>query len=384
MQDTHDQTAGDSAAAAAPATVGPLAGPNERCTDVCAVVVTFNPDLADLHALLRTLQDQVGRIVVVDNASDQDVSAQLPAVVAEATTVIRNPQNLGIAAAQNQGAAEALAWHGCRYVLLSDQDSLPAAHMVRRLRQTLESDRATGLGEASAVPGRPFGYAAGSIAAAGPWSIDVRSGARAVLVVDPKGWPVRWLPETRPVRPRAPPQVPYEVSFLIASGCLIPAAILRILGGMRGNYFIDHVDTEWCLRARAAGYRLLIVPDAILDHRLGDSTRRIWFFGFRQVAHHAPLRDYYMFRNTLLMLGDVRLTSPWRLHLVLRLMLFAAYFLAFGSRRLLRLRLMTLGVAHGLRRRSGRLQPETLALTDIDPTALDPARALAAPAAPDG
>ena len=282
-----------------------LTGPDERCIDVCAVVVTFHPDIEALIALLSALRDQVGRIILIDNASAQDVAAQLPVQMSASLALVRNSHNLGIAAAQNQGVALALQMPGCRYVLLSDQDSLPAPHMVRRLRQILEAD--PDKNNPATARGRPFGYAAGSIAAVGPWSIDIRSGTRAVLVVDPKGWPVRWLPEPRPVRLRALPQVPYEVSFLIASGCLIPVASLRALGGMRGNYFIDHVDTEWCLRARAAGFRLFIVPDAILNHRLGDATRRIWFFGFRQVAHHSPLRDYYMFRNTFLMLGDVQL-----------------------------------------------------------------------------
>jgi rhamnosyltransferase len=359
-----------------PSSNGGNVPPVERCVDVCAVVVTFNPEFDPLRALLRALHAQVGRIFLIDNGSTDDVAAQLPPEAANAIEFVRNAQNLGIAAAQNQGAARALAWSGCRYVLLSDQDSLPSAYMVWRLRQTLERDRNDAINNSEDKPGRPFGYAAGSLAAVGPWSIDIRSGARAVLVVDPKGWPVRWLPEPRPVRPRAPPQVPYEVSFLIASGCLIPAGVLKTLGGMRSNYFIDHVDTEWCLRARAAGYRLFIVPDAILNHRLGDSTQRVWFFGFRHVAHHSPLRDYYMFRNTILMLGDVSLTSPWRLHLLVRLVLFAAYFVVFGNRRIRRMRFMALGVAHGLRRRSGRLQPDTLVLDALDPTSLDPVRPL--------
>jgi rhamnosyltransferase len=90
-----------------------------------------------------------------------------------------------------------------------------------------------------------------------------------------------------------------------------------------------------------------------------------------------------MFRNTFLMLRDVQLTSPWRLHLLLRLVLYAAYFLIFGNRRWPRLRFMFMGVVHGLRRRSGRLQPDSLALADIDVTALDPSRFLATPASPD-
>jgi rhamnosyltransferase len=335
-------------------------------------VVTFNPDIEPLCELISALKAQVGHIFIVDNASAEDVASRLPPDCAADVELIRNSQNLGIAAAQNQGALQALAREDCRYVLLSDQDSLPAPYMVRRLRQALEIDRDQTPAPGAGAPHTPFGYSCGRVAAVGPWSIDVRSGARAVLVVDPKGWPVRWLPKPRPARPLTQPQLPYEVSFLIASGSLIPSDVLRTLGGMRSNYFIDHVDTEWCLRTRAAGYRLLIVPEAVLAHRLGDSVRRIWFLGFRQVSHHSPLRDYYMFRNTFLMLRDVRLTSPWRLHLLFRLVLFATYFLLLGNRRLARLWLMGLGIFHGIRRRSGRLDPRTGALAPIAISALEP------------
>ncbi len=332
---------------------------DERCADVCAVIVTFNPEVEPLRALVLALQRQAGRVIIVDNASDADVATAVPPALAADVTVLRNAQNLGIAAAQNLGVERALAWPDCRYVLLSDQDSLPADFMVRHLRRALD--------DGAGAPG------AGRIAAVGPWSLDMRSGARAVLVVDPKGWPVRWMPTPRPIRLREPPEVPYDVSFLIASGCLIPCAVLRAVRGMRSSYFIDHVDTESCLRARAAGYRLQIVPDAILHHRLGDATRRVWFFGFRQVAQHSPLRDYYMFRNTLLMLRDVRLTLPWRLHLLYRLVLFAAYYLVTGDRRPARLRFMRLGIRHGLQGRRGRLDPVDGTLAAIAPTALDPA-----------
>jgi len=48
-----------------------------------------------------------------------------------------------------------------------------------------------------------------------------------------------------------------ETDMLIASGCLIPADVLRDVGLMDDALFIDHVDTDWCMRARARGYRLL-------------------------------------------------------------------------------------------------------------------------------
>jgi hypothetical protein len=79
-----------------------------------------------------------------------------------------------------------------------------------------------------------------------------------------------------------------------------------------------------------------------------------------------------MFRNTFLMLHDLHLSSPWRVHLLYRLVLFAVYFLLLGNRRLARLRLMILGVVHGIGQRSGRLDPRTRLLARIDSSALDP------------
>jgi rhamnosyltransferase len=141
---------------------------------------------------------------------------------------------------------------------------------------------------------------------------------------------------------------------------------------MRSNYFIDHVDTEWCLRARAAGYRLLVVPEARLHHRLGESVKRLPIFGRRKIFYHTPLRDYYMFRNTLLMLRDVPMPVTWRVHFVLRLLQFAGYFLMLGDQRKQRLMHMWLGVRHGMRRVSGRLDTATRACEAISATELDP------------
>jgi rhamnosyltransferase len=331
------------------------------CGDVCAVVVTYHPDPDSLRALLPALLAQVGRVIVVDNGSAADVAKWVPPLDADRIELVRNDQNQGVAAAQNEGAARAMALSRCRYVLFTDQDSLPAPRMVRRLRDALiEADRKATIQDPAQV------------AAAGPQSIDIHTGEASVLIVDQWGWPGRWLPPERP-NPSNQEAGSFNVSFLIASGSLVPVPVLRALRGMRSNYFIDHVDTEWCLRARAAGYRLLVVPEAHLHHRLGDSVKRLPL-GNRRIFYHAPLRDYYMFRNTLLMLRDVPMPIPWRMHFVIRLLQFAGYFLMLGDQRKLRLAHMWLGIKHGMRRVSGRLDTatrlcETISATELDPVA---------------
>lgn len=334
----------------------------DLCRDVCAVVVTYNPEADCLRALLPALLAQVGRVIVIDNGSAADVGPLLPDEHADRVELVRNDRNRGIAAAQNEGAARAMAWSDCRFVLFTDQDSLPAPHMVQRLRDALlNADRSATLQDPAQV------------AAAGPQSIDIRTGEASVLIVEQWGWPGRWLPPERSAGASTHEAGSYEVSFLIASGSMVPVPVLRALRGMRSNYFIDHVDTEWCLRARAAGYRLLVVPEARLHHRLGDSVKRLSPFGRRRVFYHAPLRDYYMFRNTLLMLRDVPMPIAWRLHFLIRLLQFAGYFLMLGDQRGQRLAHMWLGIGHGLRRVSGRLDSATRLCESISATELDPA-----------
>ncbi|KXB30143.1 hypothetical protein AT959_12270 [Dechloromonas denitrificans] len=303
---------------------------------IWAVVVTYNPNMEGLGNLISALAPQVAGVIVVDNASSPDITSQLARFVAENATLLRMPENLGIAEAQNVGIEYAIC-SGAAFIYLSDQDSVPGSTMLSELLSVLTGRRMN------------------PVAAVGPATVDSRTGVSSFFVVERSGLPRRWM---QPVEGQVIPK-DIEVSFLIASGTLIPVEVLKRLGGMRSQYFIDHVDTEWCFRARAAGYVLLGVPEARLVHQLGDSVKAVWFFGKRQVMYHSPLRDYYMFRNTLLLLRDVSMSWIWRAHFLWRLVQFAGYFLTFSDDRSLRLRRMVLGVLHGLQGRAGRLDAAT-------------------------
>ena len=303
---------------------------------VIAIVVTYNPDVEELRDLLLALQPQVNFTILVDNASYLDIPATVNQIQSLEIEVLKMSVNTGIAAAQNAGIARAMTL-GARYVLLSDQDSLPSATMVGELLAVVMHSDCSSKSE--------------KIAAVGPATIDKRTGRTASFVIEKAGLPRRWK---FPNRPNDLPKH-VDVAFLIASGTLIPMDVIRHIGMMRSSYFIDHVDTEWCFRAKAAGYTLLGVPDAKLHHSLGDAAKTIWFFGSRQVTYHTPLRDYYMFRNTLLMLRETQMSLTWKVHFLFRLFQFAVYFLLFSGERKQRAIFMSKGLAHGFSGQSGQL-----------------------------
>lgn len=313
---------------------------------VVAVVVTYQPELEVLKQLLDALGPQVTSVVCVDNGSRSDLAAWNSKRDIYAVEIILLGENRGIAAAQNVG----IEWARNReaeFVLLMDQDSIPSASMVSELLCAITS-------ATNDFPALP-------VAAAGPAAVDRRTGQLSSFVIERFGLPARWRFSSDVEA--LPPFI--EVGFLIASGTLIPVEVLKRIGAMRSDYFIDHVDTEWCFRARAAGYRLLGVPAAKLEHQLGDMVKRVWFLRFRQVAYHAPLRDYYMFRNSLLLLRDAKMSFVWRVHFLWRLAGFAGYFLLFSGDRWLRLRAMALGLVHGLKNIGGRLESCTRRCSDV-------------------
>ena len=77
-----------------------------------------------------------------------------------------------------------------------------------------------------------------------------------------------------------------------ACGCafFVPAARLREIGLLDDNFFLYFEETDWCYRAREAGYPSIFVPEAKLWHKVSVS------FG----GEGSPLALYFQTRNRLL------------------------------------------------------------------------------------
>ncbi|MPV38978.1 glycosyltransferase family 2 protein [Georgenia subflava] len=299
---------------------------------VVAVVVTHRPRPELVTPLLEALAAQCAHVVVVDNGSSAQAVADLRASGARlGVDVVALASNEGIAHAQNVGIARARELDA-DWVLLSDQDSLPAADMVEQL--LAGARRATARGD--------------RVAAVGPVSSDTRSSTEQMVYVSR-----RWGP--RRARPDEVHDGLVDAAFLIASGCLIEAAALDEVGGMNADWFIDHVDLEWGLRARRAGYGLYAVTDAHLDHELGDRLTKLP--GRAQEVHvHSPVRTYYLTRNTVLLIRSGLMSRAWSVGYVVWLAKYVAFNSLLAAPRRRRIPLMVRGLRDGLRGRVGPLR----------------------------
>jgi len=150
--------------------------------------------------------------------------------------------------------------------------------------------------------------------------------------------------------------IPADV--LISSGALFSASALREIGTMDEGLFIDHVDTEWFLRAHHRGWRSYGVCDAVMRHSLGERTFRVWFGRWRYLPIHKPFRYYYIYRNSVLLYRRSYPTVRWKQTDILRLLMMFVMFALFAGERIQNIKMMCLGIKHGVRGNDGPLMSE--------------------------
>ncbi len=293
---------------------------------VCGIIVTYNPDLDALERLVKAITPQLTSLLIVDNGSINDLSEWISGKHGD-IQLIALGKNEGIAKAQNVG----IEWSkkfSSKYILLLDQDSIPAPDMVRTLVEAITKKQNSGT----------------RVACAGPRYSDPRQ-KNALPFIQTKGMRLHRHSQ------RQPDDV-VDVDYLIASGCLIPRATLEAVGTMKEELFIDYVDIEWGLRAQKNGFQSLGVCAAYMEHQLGDEPV---FFRGRRIPVHSPLRHYYHFRNAIWLYRQTWLRSNWKVVDALRLIRKFVFYSLITPPRLHHLGMMSLGIWHGL---IGRMGPK--------------------------
>ena len=304
---------------------------------VSILIVNYNggPLLARCVASLPAAADSLSfEAIVVDNASTDDSLArlaQLPQLpTAPWLTIIRRADNVGFAAATNQAAATATG----DLLLLLNPDTECRPGSIRRLALYLSGQDPRTF-EAVAAVGPRLVNADGS-----PQRSAWRGfpGLRSALVDAFYLWKWPALPLVRGLETRLPDgdsaAAPLDVDHLLGACVLIPRPVWQRVGPLDEGYFLFLEETDWCHRAKAAGYRIVLLPKAEGLHHGQHSVYQVpelsspsYYRGYLRFAGHAG-------------------ASPARL-LLLRLILLAGI--------LIRLLLWTARLAGGRRTLAGRM-----------------------------
>lgn len=295
---------------------------------VRAVIVTFNPDLDKLSNIVKILCDSEAAVTIIDNASSNVDEKGLRSTGADDVIVLAT--NEGVAAAFNHGVRKAID-ENADFVLLMDQDGAPAPNMLKKLL------------EAHAVLSEPV-----PIAAVGPKLVDAHTGE-----------PFRFFQYLGPFRCYHPwsERKTYSADRLMSSGSLIPVNVFRQVGLLDERFFIDCVDTEWCLRAKSMGLQCHGVADAILRHELGNRLRTL-NLGVKRLKFycHSPMRSYYISRNAWLMARMPHVPWGQKLYETVNSLTRLVVYPILSENKLEHLKWTLLGLVHGIMGKSGKYE----------------------------
>lgn len=214
-----------------------------------------------LHSVLADIGDLDVQIVVVDNASGDgsaDALAEWITAQPEGTPVslVRSEINTGFSGGHNLGIGAVEA----EYYLVLNSDAVLRPGFLRAILATAEAHPNAGL-IAPRIETEDGNLQVSQFRFHGPLSELMRAAQTG---------PVTALLRHRVVA-LDPPADPGDVEWASFACILLKAEMLHDLGRMDEGYFLYFEDAEYCLRARRAGWKIALSPEAVMVHFRGGS-----------------------------------------------------------------------------------------------------------------
>ena len=217
---------------------------------LASVVVFYNPSKENIKNI-DSYEKEIDKIYVVDN-TDDDLERIKSTKKIE---YIKLGENKGIATALNIGAKRAIE-EGYEWLLTMDQDSKMTEEIVTKMKDFLVNTTEKNIGLIS------------------PYQ-DIDSDEKIA-------------------------DVEYEDMIeMMTSGNIINLEAYQKIGGFKDWFFIDCVDTEYCMNLHKNGYQVLRLNKIIMKHELGNLVVHKLFNKEYPCYNHNPIRRYYIVRNTL-------------------------------------------------------------------------------------
>ncbi len=249
--------------------------------EICAGIVTYEPELQRLKENIDTISYQVSKVFIIDNSSGNVKDIERLAAGYANVDLTKNAQNKGMAGALNQIIAKARE-NGYLWVITLDQDSVCYKDLVDNYRKY----------------------------------IDDSIGMLICDVID----------RNYEIKKRSPKTPVEDVGKCITSGCLTNVNAVVQSGGFDEKLFMDMVDYDMCYSLREHGYRIVNAHFDGLLHEVGES-KKYSILGFEfAVNNHSAERKYTISRNSVYLIKKHRLNPVPEYALIFRRIFTALFF----------------------------------------------------------
>jgi hypothetical protein len=251
--------------------------PVRRLPSVAAVTINFGSPADTLHCVrsLRETRYPDLQIIVVDNGSPPAERERLRAGLPTGVTLIQSEKNVGFSGGNNLGIRRALD-EGADYVLLLNNDATLKSDGLHIAVESAQKIPRLGILSGKILMADDHGPT-NTIWSAGGWWSPLRASGYLTGIGEPD---------------QGQYDRPGPASFLAACMWLVPAAVFGRLGLMPELFFIYSEDTDYCLEALKAGYRLEYEPRSICYHKMSQSH-------WKAPGRASPFVSYYANRNRI-------------------------------------------------------------------------------------
>lgn len=278
--------------------------------NIAAIIVAHNPP-QNFSKNLESLTCQVGKMVIINSGPHKINFNILP----QNAKLISNDKDFGQGRDLNLGAAWAKE-NGFNWFLLMDQDSFCHNGMVEELIKAYISC--------------PFKDKVGAVGSNCIWTN---------------------LNQAVKYSSRQTNKIFFERDIVMATGTLLSREAFEKSGFFREEFFIDSIDTDYSLKLRKAGFKIIIAYNAKLNQEIGNSNKFFNFFGKKiVVTNHSAKRCYFMTRNGLILVKEYFLKEPyWALRRIIwHIFVKPGLIVLYEEDKLNKLKFIFKGVGHAL------------------------------------
>lgn len=227
---------------------------NPASLDLSIVIVSFNTRqilLDCIESIYAFTGDIEYEIFVVDNNS-ADGSADAIAGKFPGVVLIRNSENRGFSAANNQGMERARG----RYVVLLNSDTRLVENCFLKIARFLDERPEFSIGTPQIVDTN------GNVYPMRLWEDTPRDAARRILGMYTLAWD----------EARMKNKSTHEVEAIGGSCFVVRRSLFENTGLLDERYFLYNEEDDFCRRARRNGHKICYFSGASIIHLIGKST----------------------------------------------------------------------------------------------------------------